>query len=98
MARALLEGSGMDLTASEGAVMNDGLRDQLVASVGYSATPGVESAAARTCGDAGPVPGIDVSAWQGNIDWARVKAAGIQFAFIRLSDGAKFRDSKFERN
>ena len=27
--------------------------------------------------------GIDVSEWQGSIDWSRVKAAGVQFAFIR---------------
>ena len=27
--------------------------------------------------------GIDVSKWQGKIDWAKVKAAGIDFAIIR---------------
>lgn len=36
--------------------------------------------------------GIDVSTWQGAIDWPKVKAAGIDFAMIRLgfgsSDGA----------
>ena len=31
--------------------------------------------------------GIDVSRWQGTIDWNRVKAAGIQFAMIRISYG-----------
>lgn len=87
----------MDLT-SEGAVMDEGLRDQLVAPVDHGMVSSSEQAATRTCPEAGPIPGIDVSGWQGNIDWARVKAAGIQFAFIRLSDGAKFRDSKFERN
>ena len=29
-------------------------------------------------------PGVDVSAHQGTIDWAAVKASGIQFAIIRL--------------
>lgn len=29
-------------------------------------------------------PGIDVSAFQGNIDWEQVKASGIEFAIIRL--------------
>lgn len=29
-------------------------------------------------------PGIDVSAFQGDIDWKQVKASGIEFAFIRL--------------
>ncbi len=28
--------------------------------------------------------GIDVSEWQGDIDWAKVKKAGIDFAFIRI--------------
>lgn len=28
--------------------------------------------------------GVDVSAYQGNIDWAKVKASGIDFAIIRL--------------
>lgn len=28
--------------------------------------------------------GIDISTWQENVDWAKVKAAGIDFAFIRL--------------
>ena len=29
-------------------------------------------------------PGIDVSAFQGNIDWEQVRASGIEFAIIRL--------------
>lgn len=33
--------------------------------------------------------GIDVSTWQGAIDWAKVKASGIQFAMIRLGYGSK---------
>ncbi len=28
--------------------------------------------------------GIDVSSWQGEIDWPAVKAAGVEFAFIRV--------------
>ncbi len=30
------------------------------------------------------VRGIDVSRWQGTVDWAKVKAAGIEFAMIRI--------------
>lgn len=33
--------------------------------------------------------GIDVSQWQGDIDWARVKAAGVQYAIIRCGYGAE---------
>ena len=29
------------------------------------------------------IKGIDVSAWQGIIDWKAVKAAGVQFAIIK---------------
>ena len=43
-------------------------------------------------------PGIDVSYYQETIDWARVRRAGIQFAFIRLSDGAALRDPRFATN
>lgn len=47
--------------------------------------------------------GIDVSVFQGNIDWTRVKNAGITFAFIRAggrftSAGTIYDDSKFDAN
>ncbi len=29
-------------------------------------------------------PGIDVSGWQGDINWNKVKASGIEFAFVRV--------------
>src|SRR4051812_7207880 len=34
-----------------------------------------------------PIHGIDVSKWQGKIDWASVSAAGTQFAFIKATEG-----------
>ena len=30
------------------------------------------------------IKGIDVSVWQGKIDWKKVKASGIVFAMIRV--------------
>lgn len=47
--------------------------------------------------------GIDVSSWQGDIDFDKVKNAGVEFAFVRVGskwgmDGEYFLDSKFERN
>lgn len=33
--------------------------------------------------------GIDVSSWQGHIDWERVKNAGVEFAIIRTGYGRK---------
>ena len=47
--------------------------------------------------------GIDVSKWQGTIDWKKVKADGIDFAFIRcgntsLSSFSMNSDPRFEEN
>ena len=36
------------------------------------------------CVKAGTIPGIDVSYYQGNVDWKQVKESGIEFAIIRL--------------
>lgn len=47
------------------------------------------------------IKGIDVSYAQGNIDWAKVKTAGIQFAMLRLGygdDTISQDDDTFERN
>ena len=45
--------------------------------------------------------GIDVSTWQGAIDFSKVKAAGCEFVMIRIgysSDGDYIMDSRFEKN
>ena len=34
------------------------------------------------------IKGIDVSVWQGKIDWKKVKADGIVFAMIRVGYGS----------
>lgn len=50
------------------------------------------------------VKGIDVSTWQGDIDWAKVKAAGVKFAIIKCAgrstgaDGKMYVDRRFEQN
>ncbi len=54
--------------------------------------------AAVICGKGPTVKGIDVSYYQGNIDWAAARADGVEFAFIRASDGLGYIDSKFEQN
>ena len=47
--------------------------------------------------------GIDVSVFQGNINWNAVKADGVDFAFIRLgyrgyTNGAIKLDTNFHQN
>ena len=62
--------------------------------VADATTPPVETTEIR---------GIDVSKWQGEIDWKKVKAAGIKFAMIRLGYGSSKGDAcgldgYFEKN
>jgi lysozyme len=45
-----------------------------------------------------PVHGIDVSKYQGDIDWHRVRAAGIDFAFIKATEGGDHADDRFLDN
>ncbi len=42
--------------------------------------------------------GIDVSFYQGNIDWAKVAQSGIEFAIIRASYGSDGVDPQFKNN
>jgi len=44
------------------------------------------------------VHGIDVSAYQGHIDWPEVARNRVRFAFIKACEGATLRDPRFARN
>jgi len=44
------------------------------------------------------VQGIDVSRWQGDINWTSVKNAGITFAFTKATEGVDFVDIKYHQN
>ena len=45
-----------------------------------------------------PVEGIDVSHWQGDVDWRAVKKSGRRFAFAKATEGRSMVDEKFEQN
>src|SRR4030095_13913317 len=47
---------------------------------------------------AGERYGVDVSAHQGEIDWPRVAADEIRFAYIKASEGGSWTDSRFRAN
>jgi len=51
--------------------------------------------AATVCGGASVVNGIDVSEYDDAVDWATAKGSGIDYAFVRVSDGLAYPDSKF---
>ncbi|HET7460952.1 MAG TPA: GH25 family lysozyme [Longimicrobium sp.] len=45
-----------------------------------------------------PVRGVDVSHHQGRVDWARVRGAGYEFAYLKATEGATYVDSTYARN
>jgi GH25 family lysozyme M1 (1,4-beta-N-acetylmuramidase) len=47
---------------------------------------------------AATVPGIDVSHHQGAINWTSVRGAGMQFAYLKATEGVSFTDPRFDRN
>lgn len=45
-----------------------------------------------------PVHGIDVARYQGAIDWSAAARAGVNFAFIKATEGGDLLDSQFAQN
>ena len=44
------------------------------------------------------VKGVDVSEYQGEVDWEKIKEQNIDFAFIKATEGSKGKDSFFDKN
>lgn len=57
-----------------------------------------EDGALRVCADGPTVQGVDVSYYQEKIDWTAVAGTSVKFAIVRVSDGAVFKDPKFDAN
>ncbi|HEX2047712.1 MAG TPA: glycoside hydrolase family 25 protein [Acidimicrobiales bacterium] len=47
---------------------------------------------------AAPMHGIDVSSWQGPVDWGAVRRSGRLFAFAKATEGQTFVDRTFSQN
>ena len=45
-----------------------------------------------------PIRGVDVSAWQGEIDWQLLSKQNVRFAFIKATEGGDFVDRRFAEN
>src|SRR5437870_1217413 len=60
-------------------------------------TCGQGSQALTVCAGQNTVKGLDVSYYDGTIDWTKVKASH-GFAIARISDGTGFMDPKFSAN
>lgn len=77
---------------AEDAQMGDGLGG------GFGDLMNEPPTAAATCADDSTLDGIDISKWNGTVDWGAVAAAGTDFAFVRVSDGINTPDPKFAQN
>ncbi len=80
----LLAGLGLALAGCGGGVDNDP-----VGFVGGSNAPHPRDYA---------VHGIDVSKYQGDIDWSAVAGSGVKFAWIKATEGGDHADAKFQAN
>ncbi len=45
-----------------------------------------------------PIRGIDISYYQGEVDWRVLSGENIEFAFMKATEGSSHVDSKFEEN
>ncbi|MGL6211987.1 MAG: glycoside hydrolase family 25 protein [Paracoccaceae bacterium] len=48
--------------------------------------------------DAYPVHGIDISRWQPQVDWPTARANGVNFAFIKATEGGDILDPAYKEN
>ena len=65
--------------------------------------PGVErgpipSSAATVCADGGTLRGVDISHYDGVINWTKVAAAGQAFGITKATEGVTFKDPAFATN
>jgi GH25 family lysozyme M1 (1,4-beta-N-acetylmuramidase) len=70
----------------------------MLASLGYAAPVSANTPAGTSSGDISiqaTLNGIDVSHWQGSINWSSVKNAGYVFAFIKATEGTSYKDPNF---
>jgi lysozyme len=73
--------------------------------IGCGSTPGSPgseltgrtSEATSVCGST-TVQGVDVSHYDGTIDWSQVKAAGITFGYAKATESTDFQDPTFQAN
>ncbi|MEV6690091.1 GH25 family lysozyme [Micromonospora sp. NPDC051196] len=74
------------------------LRRLTAAALTVLATVAAGLVATATPAAAATVPGIDVSRYQGTINWTSVRNAGIQFAFIKATEGTSYKNPNFNTN
>lgn len=61
-------------------------------------TPTQDAPAASPPAAGEPARGVDVSHYQGTVNWSKVAEAGITFAYVKATNGKHFVDPKFHQN
>ncbi|MCZ2403859.1 S-layer homology domain-containing protein [Paenarthrobacter sp. Z7-10] len=61
----------------------------------HEGSPSVSSRTMTASSAPAGIPGMDVSGWQGNVDWTRAKANGAEFAYIKATEGTGFTSGYF---
>src|SRR5580698_8994256 len=56
------------------------------------------SQSAALCPAGATVPGVDVSNYQGNINWGQVAGSGIKWAYVKATEGTDSQDPTFPGN
>lgn len=90
---AALALSAISPTSSVGAAPR---RDGFAGSSGEASRTSARSGSRSVVGPT--IPGIDVSHWQGTIDWTKVAEAGKRFAFMKATEGVDYVDPTFQTN
>jgi lysozyme len=83
----------VSVAALLGACGSSGLQQEEVSSSASALTPDY-----KVCPGSTTIAGVDVSDYDGTIDWKKVAASGKQFAIIRLGDGLTYIDTQFAIN
>jgi lysozyme len=93
----VLAGCGGSPSAGPASMPTDSPSASPAPSVSASATPTLTPAPTATP-KPGPTLGVDVSHHKGVVDWRRVRADGISFAYLKATEGTGFTDPRFADN
>lgn len=74
--------------------MGYSLKHHRATSVNPGAVP-LLRAAPKSAAAASPVYGLDVSAYQGSVNWSAVKSDGAQFAYVKATEGSYYTNPDF---
>jgi GH25 family lysozyme M1 (1,4-beta-N-acetylmuramidase) len=97
MARpALLAALALSVALPASAAGAGPVRDGFAGSSGEAALMTARSGEPSRVG--ATIPGLDVSHWQGSVNWTKVAGAGRRFVFLKATDDVDYRDPTFVTN